>query len=537
MIYGRPIVEISRKFLQWVLCFTFADEYFLESAFIPFLYNSMIIKHDPDTILPYLTDASNMSGGVAEKIVIPETQEELIDIVRTSYSSKIPMTISGGGTGLSGGRVPFGGIVISMERLRSMRIDADQCVAVVEAGLLLRELQDEAEREGLLYAPDPTERSASIGGTVSANASGARTFKYGATREFVQGMKIVLANGETLTLRRGECIAKGMVLELISDQGTSYRLELPSIVMPTRKHAAGFYVKENMDAIDLFIGSEGVLGIIVEVILKLLPKPDRIIAGVVFFDTIENCLSFVETVRDRSYRNRMASLQGEATTGFDARALEFFDEKALDFVRDHYPSIPSPCAGAVWFEQEVNDVNEQSLLEEWYELIAPNTPYLDEAWFAISETDQESLREFRHAVPSKAYERIRELGQQKIGTDMAVPDEHFLTLYQYYLREFAEHNFEYVIWGHIGNSHVHANIFTASPDQYVQAKACYARCIEKTIELRGTISAEHGVGKIKAGYLKRMYGSDVITSFRAIKKSLDPAMLLGRETMFAADDN
>jgi D-lactate dehydrogenase (cytochrome) len=492
----------------------------------------MIIKHDPDTIFPYLTDASNFAGGFAEQVIIPETQEELIEAVRTAYTNNTPITISGGGTGLSGGRVPYGGMIISTERLRTLTIDREKHTATVEAGLSLRELQEEVEREGLLYAPDPTERTASMGGTVSANASGARTFKYGATREFVVGLKIVLANGETLTLKRGECKANGYTLVCASDQGTCYTLALPSIIMPTRKHAAGFFVKENMDAIDLFVGSEGVLGIIAEMTVRLLPKPERIIAGVVFFDTIENCLSFVATARDRSYANRIALEQSKTASGFDARALEFFDEKALDFVRDQYPNIPTPSAGAVWFEQEVTDDNEQVILEEWYELIAPNTPYVDEAWFAITESDQESLREFRHAVPSKAYERIRELGQQKIGTDMAVPDEHFLTLYHYYLQEFQEQKFDYVIWGHIGNSHVHANIFTQSPEEYTRAKECYARCIDKTIELRGTVSAEHGVGKIKAGYLQRMYGAETIEAFRTIKQTFDPAMLLGRETMF-----
>lgn len=495
----------------------------------------MIIKHDPDVVFPYLTDASNFSGGFADEVIIPETQEELLFAVRSCIEQQKPMTIAGSGTGLSGGRVPYGGCVISTERLRAMTIDAEAMTATVEPGLALRELQDEADRMNLLYPPDPTERNASMGGTVSANASGARTFKYGATREFVRGLKVILGTGDTMTLSRGECFADGYSLTLTTDQGATHTLSLPHLVMPTRKHAAGLYIKENMDAIDLFIGSEGILGVIAEIRVALIPKPERIIAGVIFFETITHCQEFVATARDRSYTHRKALEEGGIGSDFDARALEFFDEKALDFVRDHYPRIPTPCAGAVWFEQEVNDDNEQALLQEWYELIEPHTPYLEEAWFAVSETDQESLREFRHAVPSKAYERIRELGQQKIGTDMAVPDEHFLSLYTFYLDEFSAGNFEYVIWGHIGNSHVHANIFPKNPEEYLRAKECYTRCIDKTLELRGTISAEHGVGKIKSGYLLKMYGQDIIDGFRSIKHELDPQALFGRETMFSLD--
>jgi D-lactate dehydrogenase (cytochrome) len=319
--------------------------------------------------------------------------------------------------------------------------------------------------------------------------------------------------------------------------------------MPNIKHAAGYYVKPNMDAIDLFIGSEGTLGVIAEIETRLLVQPERIVAGVVFFDDMERLMHFVEEAREQSLRNNRADdnraddnraddnraddnrANSHEHTGMSSRALEFFDAKALNFVRERYPNIPEGAAGAIWFEQEVSDDTEEALLMAWYELIGNHTPFMDESWFAITEKDQEHLREFRHAVPAKTYEIVRELKQQKIGTDMAVPDQQFRALYDFYMREFAAEQLNYIVFGHIGNSHVHANIFASSPDEYTRAKAVYHRCVEKALSLGGTISAEHGVGKIKRDYLKAMYGERGIEQFRAIKAVLDPQGLLGVGTM------
>lgn len=135
--------------------------------------------------------------------------------------------------------------------------------------------------------------------------------------------------------------------------------------------------------------------------------------------------------------------------------------------------------------------------------------------------------------PAKTYERIRELQQRKIGTDMAVPDAHFRALYDFYTEEFAKERLQYIIFGHIGNSHVHANIFASTPEEFDHAKSVYHRCVLKALELGGTVSAEHGVGKIKRDYLRDMYGAEAMSDFAALKRVLDPKGLFGRGTMFA----
>ncbi|TAE29551.1 MAG: FAD-binding oxidoreductase [Candidatus Kapaibacterium sp.] len=510
----------------------------------------MLHKTDPDVIFTYLTDASNMPGGSADEIYIPESPDELREaLLRCSEAGK-RITIAGSGTGLAGARVPFGGAVISTERLNKiLSIDATRLRAVVQPGVRLSEFQTACEEHGCLYPPDPTERAAAMGGTVACNSSGARTFKYGATRAFVEGLRVFLPDGEEVRLERGTTFARDGKLTLTTESGKELHIALPAISMPAMKHAAGYFIKPDMDAIDLFIGSEGTLGAIAEITVRLLPMPERIIAGVVFFDSLDGVMTFVEEARQRSQEERAKASSDKsssnearndeasddidlATLGIESRALEYFDKHALEFVHEEYPRIPANAVAAVWFEQEVTDHTEERLLELWYDLISRTTTLMDECWFAITEKDQEELREFRHAVPAKTYERIRELKQRKIGTDMAVPDKHFRALYDFYVDEFTKEKLDYIIFGHIGNSHVHANIFTNSPEEFTHAKTVYHRCVMKALELGGTISAEHGVGKIKAPYLRDMYGNEAIKQFAALKRVFDTRNLLGIGTIF-----
>ncbi|HEX9917996.1 MAG TPA: FAD-binding oxidoreductase, partial [Pyrinomonadaceae bacterium] len=233
----------------------------------------MIHKTSSDQIQTYLSDASNLAGGRAERVVFPETAEEVAGVLREASAEGIAVTVSGAGTGVVGGRVPFGGIVLATDRLNRIgEIVAGEGGGrgTVEAGVTLADFRREAESRRLWYPPDPTEWSCYMGGTVVTNASGARTFKYGATRRYIRRLKIALAGGDVLDLARGEVFAErdGRLRIPLGPHGTARAVEaqLPAYRMPeTRKHAAGYYVVPGMDAIDLFIGSEGTLGVVVEI--------------------------------------------------------------------------------------------------------------------------------------------------------------------------------------------------------------------------------------------------------------------------------
>ncbi|HEX8687379.1 MAG TPA: FAD-linked oxidase C-terminal domain-containing protein, partial [Pyrinomonadaceae bacterium] len=407
--------------------------------------------------------------------------------------------------------------------------------ATAGAGVVLSDFQREAKAHGLLYPPDPTEGSCYLGGTVATNASGARTFKYGPTRRYVRALKVALTTGDLLELRRGELFAGadgGVSLPL----GGGRRIEarLPTYTMPaTRKHAAGYFVAPGMDLIDLFVGSEGTLGVVTEVELALLPQPEGVLAGVVFFGTEEQLLAFVRDARGRSLKSRAASPaapDGEAS--LDARALEYFDGEALNFLRERYPLVPLGAAGAVFFEQETTERTEEALAGAWLELCERHGALADESWFGTNEHDRAEMRAFRHALPVMVNEWLARRGQRKVSTDMAVPDAAFPGMLSFYKETLRAGRLSYVIFGHIGDNHVHVNILPRDDAEAAAARETYGRFVERAVSLGGTISAEHGVGKIKREYLRALYGERSLREMAELKRAFDPACVLGRGNVF-----
>src|SRR6185295_4291869 len=274
------------------------------------LKSCMQTKTSSEDVQLYLTDASFIREGHAERVVFPESIEDVSEVLVNANRDRIQVTVSGAGTGTVGGRVAFGGIVLATDKLNRIKSIVHQeggGFAVVEPAVILSDLQRAVDQEGLLYPPDPTERGCYVGGTVATNASGARTFKYGPTRNYVSRLRVVLASGEVLDLRRGTVHADARgTLRL----GQTVELKLPHYRRPnTRKNASGYFVAPEMDAIDLFIGSEGTLGVICEIEVRLLPKPEGLLSGVVFFADEADVLALVADARRRA----------------DARAIGFFD--------------------------------------------------------------------------------------------------------------------------------------------------------------------------------------------------------------------
>ena len=463
----------------------------------------MQTKSSPDEIQSFLSDASFIRDGYADRVVLPETIEEVAEVLAAANRDRTPVTVSGAGTGTVGGRVPFGGIVLATDRLNRIKsIENDRAVA--EAGVILADFQRAVDQKGLLYPPDPTERGCFLGGTVATNASGARTFKYGPTRNYIERLKLVLASGEILDLRRGEKIP---------------RIPLPSYRLPaTRKNATGYFVAPDMDAIDLFIGSEGTLAVICEIETRLVPKPQGLLSGVVFFAKQDEVLAFV----------------AEARAELDARALEFFDNESLNFLREKYPEIPAEAAGAIFFEQETTDDTEESILNDWLALLDRHHAFAD-SWFATNEQDQARLREFRHQLPVLMNEWFAHYRQRKVSTDMSVPDEAFPGLFNLYQETLRSSGLRYTIFGHIGDNHVHVNILPRDEAEGARARELYVGFLKYAASVGGTLSAEHGVGKLKRDYLRLFYTDDQLREMAALKKTFDPNGILGRGNIFSED--
>jgi D-lactate dehydrogenase (cytochrome) len=326
----------------------------------------------------------------------------------------------------------------------------------------------------------------------------------------------VLASGEVLELRRGDVRADAHGRIRLSE---SIEVQLPSYQMPaTRKNATGYFVTPYMDAVDLFIGSEGTLGVICEVELVLLPKPEGLLSGVVFFADEADVLALVREVRAH----------------VDARAVEFFDRESLRFLREKYPTIPAEAVAAIFFEQETTAATEDAVLNQWIVLLDQHHA-LAESWFATNEQDQAKLREFRHQLPVLMNEWFARYRQRKVSTDMSVPDEAFAGLFRFYKETLQPSGLRYTIFGHIGDNHVHVNILPRDESEAVRAREMYVEFLKYAASVGGTLSAEHGVGKLKRDYLRFFYTDAQLREMAALKRSLDPNGILGRGNIFAEE--
>ncbi len=496
----------------------------------------MQVKTQLDELHNYLTDASNMPGGHAERLFLPETAEDVAVVLREANESGISVTFSGARTGTVGGAVPFGGYIISFERFNKIKgIDKATMTAVVEPGVILADFTKAVEAEGLFYPPDPTEWSCQIGGTVATNASGARSFKYGATREFVTGLTVVLADGDVLKLKRGTAFSNSEgVVRLATETGREITAKIPTYERPkVRKNVSGYFNQQPVDAIDLFIGSEGTIGVIIEIELRLLPKAEGFFSGIVFFEGQEDLLAFVDKAKAESFASRKCG-QG-CPRSVDAALIEYFDDRALGFIHKKFPETPSDAAGAIFFEQETTAETEDALFEQWNALLEKHNADIDGSWFTTTDADREKMRAFRHALPVSVNERVVRNKQKKIGTDMAVPDDNFAGFLKYQKEMLDASGIEYVIFGHIGDCHLHANLLPKNEDEATRSRHIYGRFVAQSIMLGGCVSAEHGIGKLKSKYLYVMMGERYLNEMSELKKAFDPKGILGRGNMFGSE--
>ena len=422
----------------------------------------------------------------------------MIAALREASAAAVPVTIAGAGTGVTGARVPQGGWVLSLEKFT--RLEIHPGYAIAGAGVLLRDLHSAAQASRQFYPPDPTEISASVGGVVATNASGSRSFKYGATRRWVERLRVVLPDGTLLDIGRGDSIP--------FDTGT---VPLPQVT----KNTAGYLLRPGMDWIDLFTGSEGTLGVVTEARLRLLPAPAAVLGGVLFFPNDDRALDAVDHWRSSA----------------SARLLEYFDQPSLALLRSRFPEIPEAARAAILFEQELSAADDSNEVENWLTRIEASEA-LGESWLAQSVGERERFRHFRHALPESVNDTVRRNGTLKMGTDHAVPIDRNREMLAYYRRR-LEQEFpgRFVIFGHIGDAHLHVNILPL-PEDSDRAAALLAEFARQAVALGGTVSAEHGLGKRKAHLLAVQYAPEQLEAMRAVKRRLDPRNILGRGTLF-----
>jgi len=498
-------------------------------------------SHDYDD---YLRDESRRVG-TAETISFPANEAEVIEAISQIRALGGTVTVQGSRTGIVGGAVPHGGHVINLSRMKSIgqisrEEKSGELRVTVEPGVILSELRNVVAREGLLFPPDPTETSASLGGMVACNASGALSFHYGPTRNWVTSLRVVLSDGSTLNLHRGENHACGRAFSVRTEQGGIISGTLPTYTLPKVKSAAGYYVADNMDLIDLFIGSEGTLGIITKIEVRLIPKPAAIAGLTIFLPDEEAALKLVRYLRGQP-------IEDADPISLSPVAIEFFNSDALDLLRrmkaesSAFADISAlrPHFHTALYTEFHGDSDEaiECAAMQVMEVAMTMGASDDDTWFATTERELEPLKAFRHATPEAVNLLIDERkrgcpGLTKLGTDMSVPDEHLESTLRMYNTELREAGLESVIFGHIGNNHLHVNILPHTLEDYERGRELYLSWAKRIVEVGGSVSAEHGIGKIKAPFLAMMYGDKAIEEMRILRRLFDPEGILNPGNLF-----
>lgn len=413
-----------------------------------------------------------------ELVIQPGCAEEVSQILAYANQEHLPVTTRGAGTGLCGGCVPIhGGIVMSMMRMNKiLEIDEQTMNAVLQPGVLLMEIIEEAANHNLLYAPDPGEKSASVGGNVMTNAGGMRAVKYGVTRDYVRGLEVVLADGSVLTLGG-----------------------------KTSKNSSGYSLK------DLIVGSEGTLAVVTKITMKLLPKPRAMTSLLIPFTTLKNALTLVP---------KIMRLPAVATT------IEFMEKEVIQDAQDYLgKDFPNKEFNAYLIVSYSANTSEemQAMIHDCAELALQEGA--EDVFISDTEERQSSIWDARGAF----LEAIKNSTTQMDECDVVVDIDKVADFCQFARDLSIQEDIRIRSFGHAGDGNLHIYVLKdALPEDEWQRKV--ARCMDalyaKAAAMKGQVSGEHGIGHAKRDYLKQSLDPVQIELMKRIKAAFDPNGIL-----------
>ncbi|MBI9105611.1 MAG: FAD-binding protein [Spirochaetales bacterium] len=419
-----------------------------------------------------------------EVVVEARSTEQVSDIMKYADSHNIPVTPRGSGTGLCGNAVAlYGGILLSLAKMdKILEFDNDNFTTTVEPGVLLMTLAEEAINRGMMYPPDPGEKSATIGGNVMTNAGGMRAIKYGVTRDYVLGMTAVLISGEIINIG-------GKVV----------------------KNSSGYSIK------DLLIGSEGTLAVITQLTLKLIPLPEESLSLLIPFDNLRQCFETVPKIlQSRTYPTAIEFLQLQVI------------EAAEEYLGLHFPDKSAEAYILLTF-----DANSKQELTRIYQKAADVCLECGAKDVFISDTEerQTSIWKARGAF----LEAIKTSTSEMDECDVVIPRTKLSPFMDHVDELEQKENLRIQSFGHAGDGNLHIYLCKDNIEDSVWKDKCEAAMnslYEKSKELGGQISGEHGIGHAKNKFLKNSLGETTINLMHSIKRCFDPKELLNPGKIF-----
>jgi D-lactate dehydrogenase (cytochrome) len=517
---------------------------------------SPAVDRSPDAIAGCLEDAAHFTGGRAEAIARPANEAELAALVAAARRV-LPI---GAQSSVTGGATPDGGLVLSTSRLTAIHESGQERIRA-GAGIPLEALQKLLRERGRWYAPVPTFAGAFVGGVVATNAAGAATYKYGPTRPWVDGLTVVLSCGHVLDITRGEVRADPREgFEIACAHGVR-RVRPGTYRMPdVPKRSAGYFAAPDMDLIDLFIGSEGTLGVIADATLRLMPLPPAIAMALVPVASESAALALVAELR----RSSAQTWRDRDPRGIDVAAIEYVDRRCLDIMRedavDRTLDIAMPDDAALMLIVQLElpaGLSAEAAYDEIANARSPtasDTPLvrfcrtldlhgvIDDTELAMpgDERRAQQFLAFREAAPVGVNRRVGEAKRlvdpriEKTAADMIVPFDAFAEMLEIYREGYRRRGLDFAIWGHISDGNVHPNVIPRSYGDVVGGREAILEFGREVARLGGCPLAEHGVGRspLKQALLRQLYGDHGIDEMRAIKQALDPDWKLAPGVIF-----
>ena len=511
--------------------------------------------HDADLLASYLEDAAHFSGGHASELASPANEAELAEVLRAA-TKVLPV---GAQSSLTGGATPMGETIVSTRRLTGIEIVGADRVRV-GAGVTLEALNRALESAGRLYPPSPTFTGASVGGTVATNAAGAATFKYGTTRDWVEALTVVLPAGDVMDVERGATRASEGRFVLRLDAGT-VAVPIPAYRMPlVPKLSAGYYAAPGMDLIDLFIGSEGTLGVVTAVTLRVLPTRPAICAALVPFSTEAAALAFAGGLRDAARETWRTG----SRRSIDVSAIEYMDGRSLSIVREDRadamnnvrlpPETDAALLVALELAAGTGAPEAFDQIGRAHDAVPPDTPLVrfcsmlsdagvfDDVEIAVP-GDAPRLAQLvalREAVPAGVNQRVGRVKSSvdaaidKTAADIAVPFDQLGELLTAFRGEASRRGLDVAVWGHVSDGNLHPNVIPRTLEEWRAARELVEETGRMAIRLGGAPMAEHGVGRnaIKQRLLQELYGASGIDQMRAVKRAIDPEWKLSPGVLF-----